>query len=65
MDIAKQLVRYRTINKISQRELAEKIGVSVITLAHLESGKPVKATTRCLAEMFLEEKQNGSIDKSS
>lgn len=57
MTLGRKLLEYRTKNRVTQKQLAEEIGISTITLANIEAEKKVQATTRCRVEMWLKDQE--------
>lgn len=56
MTLSEQMIRYRAKNKLTQKDFAEKVGVSVQTICSVETGQQSpSSTTRAKIEMVMEE----------
>lgn len=66
MDLAEKMVKYRAANRISQRELAERCGISLQTVNTIECGKqtPSRVTeAKILIVIDGKEEENGAINQ--
>ncbi len=66
MSLQDRMIEYRARERLSQRELAERCGVSVQTLNSVEQGiqEPTKIT-KAKIELVVGKEENESINKSN
>ncbi len=64
MTLAERMIEYRAKNNLSQRELAEKVGVSTQSINSYENGTqdPSKVTVAKIELVVGKDKDNGAID---
>lgn len=59
-DLATRMIEYRAKERISQRELADRVGVSLQTINSIENGlQEPSRVTRAKIDLVIEEKKEG------
>lgn len=55
MTLAEKMIMYRARNRITQKELAQRAGVSYVTINKIERGEPAAAITQAKIRIVIEE----------
>ena len=58
MTLADEMIEYRAKNRISQRELAKRAGVTLQTIWYIENGKVPTKITEAKVRLAMKEEEN-------